>query len=404
MFRRRSILTQKEIEAIEKRLGPYSIFMILGFTLLIFGILTIIDGSSGFRSFGIAEIVIGSIMILATIIFKILHKINCHQMDSLLLNSNMSYIDSMNGEEFEKLVCALYRQMGYVARLTKRSGDFGADVIACKDGAKIVIQTKRYTNKISISAIQEVASARSYYNANAAVIVTNNFYTEPAKKLAVATNVQLIDRIALAELIIKYVPTTPIDYDSVSLAKDNKKEEIIPPTVSKSNPEPLHLSTKYDNLDMRNKYNDYLYQSIEPMANKLFQQDKIDEAFTFIIDKLKEDIEYVNYNALHFFIIHIITDYYRYRIENDNVIDYVITLCKMDIELIPKLKNLNDVSMPALTKLAVIYEKQSRFAEAIEICNIGIENSFKDNGKSFLLRRLRLKTKLDKQAKETNEQ
>jgi hypothetical protein len=43
---------------------------------------------------------------------------------------DMSQIDSMSGEEFERLLKEVFECLGYDVKLTKKSHDFGADLIA----------------------------------------------------------------------------------------------------------------------------------------------------------------------------------------------------------------------------------------------------------------------------------
>jgi len=113
-------------------------------------------------------------------------------------------VDEMNGEQFEYFLGNLFYKLGYKVNVTGITGDFGADlIIQARDGQKIAIQAKRYSTKVGIRAIQEISTAKSYYKVNATAVVTNNFYTDPAKKLAKTNNVILIDRNKLINLIEK---------------------------------------------------------------------------------------------------------------------------------------------------------------------------------------------------------
>ncbi|OON91214.1 MAG: hypothetical protein ATN34_05165 [Epulopiscium sp. Nele67-Bin002] len=107
---------------------------------------------------------------------------------------DMATIDTMDGYEFEHVVCKLFEKQHYKSYVTKASGDFGADVIAQKKGEKVVVQVKRYSKNVGIRAVQEVHAAKSYYHGTKAVVVTNSHFTVNAKKLAHSCNVQLVDR------------------------------------------------------------------------------------------------------------------------------------------------------------------------------------------------------------------
>lgn len=116
--------------------------------------------------------------------------------------SGITEIDSMPGVQFEDYLLTLFRKLGYHVTQTKASGDFGADLILQKDGTRIVVQAKRYAKPVSVRAVQEAHSSLSIYGASAAWVVTNNYFTAAAIKLAKSNSVKLIDRDELMKLII----------------------------------------------------------------------------------------------------------------------------------------------------------------------------------------------------------
>lgn len=117
-----------------------------------------------------------------------------------LRQSGIDEIDQMNGLQFEEYLSSLYQSLGYNTQVTKGSGDFGADLILENNDEKIIVQAKRYSSKVSIQAVQEIVAAKGYYSANHSWVVTNNYFTEPARKLANANDVLLIDRDLLIKL------------------------------------------------------------------------------------------------------------------------------------------------------------------------------------------------------------
>ena len=112
-------------------------------------------------------------------------------------------IDRMTGEEFESFCKTLLEKYNFKVKRTPKHGDFGIDLIATKDKRKIGIQCKRWNKKIGVKAIQEVVAGKNYYKCNEAMVITNNYFTENAKKLAQKNNVKLIDRNKLSEIILK---------------------------------------------------------------------------------------------------------------------------------------------------------------------------------------------------------
>jgi HJR/Mrr/RecB family endonuclease len=124
---------------------------------------------------------------------------------SLTNKITVTDVDFMSGIEFDNFLRTLFSTMGYKVEITKNSGDQGADLVIEKFGEKSIIQAKCYSAKVGNDAIQEVLGAKSYYNANRAMVVTNNYFTDAAKKLATANQIELWDRDKLSEAIKAYI-------------------------------------------------------------------------------------------------------------------------------------------------------------------------------------------------------
>jgi restriction system protein len=120
--------------------------------------------------------------------------------------SGIQDIDKMKGIEFEHYLKELFRSQGFKVDVTSASGDYGADLVIKKDSKKIVVQAKRYSKSVGVKAIQEVKTSQNHYGANECWVVTNHYFTAPAKTLAQSNNVKLIDREALIDMIVKMNP------------------------------------------------------------------------------------------------------------------------------------------------------------------------------------------------------
>ena len=107
----------------------------------------------------------------------------------------------MSGIEFETMLKHVFRKMGYKVEETPKSNDYGADLILTRHGKKTVIQAKRYSNKVGISAVQQALSAQIFYDANESAVVTNSYFTNQAKKMALTGKVKLIDRDVLEVIL-----------------------------------------------------------------------------------------------------------------------------------------------------------------------------------------------------------
>lgn len=114
---------------------------------------------------------------------------------SVRLAPSLGYSSTMSGQEYE-LYCAkrLGREGYRNLSLTPDSGDFGADIIGYnRKGQKVCFQCKKYESSVGVSAVQEVLSAKVYYNADKAVVLTTSTFTPAARKLAKSGNVELIE-------------------------------------------------------------------------------------------------------------------------------------------------------------------------------------------------------------------
>lgn len=119
------------------------------------------------------------------------------------LNSGIENIDKFSGIQFEEFLFTYYTELGYRVELTPKTNDYGADLILYKNKESIVVQAKRYSNKVGISAIQEVSAAQKYYNSNKSIVITNNYFTNQAENLAKRCDVALIDRNGLIDIMSK---------------------------------------------------------------------------------------------------------------------------------------------------------------------------------------------------------
>lgn len=102
-------------------------------------------------------------------------------------------LDLMNGYEYEHYVSDIVEKSGWTISVTQASNDHGADVLAEKDGVRLVIQCKLYNSaKVGNKAVQEVFSAKSFYECDFAWVVSNAEYTIAATRLAESTKVKLL--------------------------------------------------------------------------------------------------------------------------------------------------------------------------------------------------------------------
>jgi len=116
-----------------------------------------------------------------------------------ITKSGMRQIDRMTGLEFERYLEWLFRRLGYKVQRTRYQGDYGADLVASKDGVKTAIQAKRSKRRIGIKAVQQAFASTGVYECEQSIVVTNAFFTQAATRLAKADKVELWDRNRLME-------------------------------------------------------------------------------------------------------------------------------------------------------------------------------------------------------------
>lgn len=112
-----------------------------------------------------------------------------------------SFSKEFDGFDFEEYTASVLRMQKYEnVEVTQKSGDFGADVTAEKDGIKYVFQCKYYTSPVGIDAVQQIYAAKGYYDAHVAIVVTNSVFTKAAQVLARELGVVLWDGERLSKL------------------------------------------------------------------------------------------------------------------------------------------------------------------------------------------------------------
>ncbi len=155
-----------------------------------------------FYFWGIEKAIMAAILMLLGFFFY--KKFRSVRVKSKYLNSGMKDVDTMSGTEFENFLLAHFEKLGYKGSTTQASNDFGADLVLKKDGEIIVIQAKRHKGKIGIKAVQEVSGAINFYSATKGIVVTNNYFTPAAVKLAEASKIELWDRKTLSAMMKAY--------------------------------------------------------------------------------------------------------------------------------------------------------------------------------------------------------
>lgn len=141
-------------------------------------------------------------------------------------------IDNMSSGEFEQYVGKLMKRRGHKTKVIGKAGDMGVDVVAQNGAKKYAVQVKRYNQPVSRRAVSDAVAGKEHYGCNAAMVVTNNYFTKGAMDLARSTKCQLVDRDTLADWIVDSRKET---------TKERKNKGSHTRVESKNHPTPLDL-------------------------------------------------------------------------------------------------------------------------------------------------------------------
>ncbi len=115
-------------------------------------------------------------------------------------------LQEADDRDFEYLVAALYRELGYEAKVTPARGDGGRDIEAQREGASrresLLIECKRYTGKVGVAATRALIGVVANERATKGVLVTSGAFTRGATKLAASNmTIELVDGPSLVVLL-----------------------------------------------------------------------------------------------------------------------------------------------------------------------------------------------------------
>jgi restriction system protein len=111
--------------------------------------------------------------------------------------NGLAAIDAMTGTDFEEYVAARLERGGWQVTFTPGSGDYGVDLIARRDDSSVAVQCKRLGKPVGVAAVQQVVAGARHHDCTKSIVISNQEFTDAAKKLAFTHNCQLIGRRAL---------------------------------------------------------------------------------------------------------------------------------------------------------------------------------------------------------------
>lgn len=111
------------------------------------------------------------------------------------------YLKSMHPQQFEHLICELFRRQGYQVETTPYVGDGGVDGYLRKDGQLIILQCKRVKGSVGEPILRNLFGTMVAGGAASAIVVTTGRVSDQARRWVQAKPIRLIELDDLRNLL-----------------------------------------------------------------------------------------------------------------------------------------------------------------------------------------------------------
>jgi restriction system protein len=132
--------------------------------------------------------------------------VTLQRIEEIALEGITKYISSKDGYEFQDLVAALLRGMGYYTRVSPRGRDGGVDVVAYRDplgteSPRIKVQVKHREQQATVQQVRELMGVLQR-DGDAGIFVSTGGFTPDAKAAVLGSHVhiELVDLPRFIEL------------------------------------------------------------------------------------------------------------------------------------------------------------------------------------------------------------
>jgi restriction system protein len=124
------------------------------------------------------------------------------------------FLYSLHPNEFEDVIAALYKQLGYSVKQTPYSNDKGKDIILKRDGKKYLVECKRYdfANTIGREHLQKFFAAIVEEKAEKGFFVTTSDYKSTA--IQYAKDIGKIELVNGSKLVLMMREVYPSQFES----------------------------------------------------------------------------------------------------------------------------------------------------------------------------------------------
>ena len=150
--------------------------------------------------------------------------------DSIMEGDNLA---AMDWEDFEHLIRELFEEefsvVGGEVKVTRASRDGGVDAVIFDPdplrGGKTVVQAKRYTNTVGVSAVRDLYGTLMNEGANKGILVTTSHYGPDAYEFAKGKPLVLLSGGNLLNLLEKHGHKARIDLQEAKKLAAEKQQE-----------------------------------------------------------------------------------------------------------------------------------------------------------------------------------
>ena len=126
---------------------------------------------------------------------------------------------TLDGWEFEEEVARIFRLNGYSAKVTKKTGDGGIDIILYKDKEKYIVQCKHYQNPLPIEPLRALNGVREDFGADKLIMIASSGLSKAGYEFL--ENKPYYTVLDLEDIIKMGLRPTEEDVIDVEVIKDN---------------------------------------------------------------------------------------------------------------------------------------------------------------------------------------
>jgi restriction system protein len=120
------------------------------------------------------------------------------------------FLKTVDPEEFEKLICRLFSQMGYRVEPTPYVGDNGSDGYIFKNGKKTVIQCKRVQGSVGEPVIRDLYGTMHATQCDDAIVVTTGKVSKQARAWIDGKPIRIIEIDELQGMLVRHFKESDI--------------------------------------------------------------------------------------------------------------------------------------------------------------------------------------------------